>query len=309
MAERSAISWTRSTFNGWIGCTNIGPGCDACYAEALDKRHRWGGDTHWGDDKPRYRTSPSNWAKPIQWNKEAEIEKQTGVVAKGDWHTPGFWPVFCASLADVFDNRVPDQWQMDLWKLIEDTPNLSWLLVTKRIGNVKYMVPSWWLNGFPPQVRILITVVNQAEADRDITKLLALNCKNGVSYEPALGPVDWLRWLGPQCDHGSVPAPGGGAPCPRCLGNTGSFSCHGIEWIIVGGESNQGAHKARPFHVDWARSTIKQCQDAGVPVFVKQLGSYALRSPHPYDRLSTHDKAGADPEYWPADLRVQEFPT
>lgn len=289
MAKESAISWTRSTFNPWVGCTKVGPGCDHCYAEALDKRHRWGGDTHWGDAKPRHRTSVHNWNNPTRWNKLAEEEKRTGIVKKSNWHTPGFWPVFCASLADVFDNKIPEAWRADLWKIVEATPHLSWLLVTKRIGNVERMTPREWLvAGFPAHVRILITVVDQIEADRDIPKLLALPVKNGISYEPALGAVDWSPWLMNEswqhaADYG-----------------------RGIEWLIVGGESTQGGGTARPFDVTWARNAIHQCREAGVPVFVKQVGSNPIYSL--WSAAKVHDRAGAEPKEWPSDIRIQEFP-
>lgn len=275
MAKDTKISWARSTFNCWVGCTKVGPGCDSCYAEALDKRHRWGGATHWGDDKPRHRTSASYWKQPLQWEKRA---------AAGD--RP--WRVFCASLADVFDNQVPASWRLNLWNLIAETPHLSWLVVTKRIGNVAKMVPLHWTHKeFPAHVRILITVVNQEEAERDIPKLLALNCRNGVSYEPALGPVDWRPHLAPRYHDATGPK-------------------RAIEWLIVGGESTQGAGKARPFVLGWGKDTIRQCRVAGVPVFFKQAGSNAVNregAQHPFK-----DRSGADPTEWPDELRVQEFP-
>lgn len=301
MAETTGISWTRSTFNPWIGCTKIGPGCDHCYAAEQDSRKRWdGGKTHWGAGVPRYRTSVHNWNLPLRWNRLCALERETGKVAvQSDWHTPGFWPVFCASLADVFDtdNMSLQHWRLDLWDLIEATPNLSWLLVTKRIGNVAREVPNNWLaNGFPPNVRMLITVVNQEEADRDIPKLLVLPCKNGISYEPALGPITFKDdWLDIGCAQ---------------------HANHGfLHWIIVGGESLQGG-QARAFDIEWARSTIAQCKAAGVACFVKQL------APHPTmgDESSSlgraireggyvlKDRAGADPAEWPEDLRVREFP-
>lgn len=296
MAEASKIAWTRSTFNPFIGCTKVGPGCDHCYAEAQDARYRYGGAAHWGAGVPRYRTGASYWKAPIRWDRLAAIEKETGrlVVQESAWHTPGFWPVFSASLADIFDNEVPEGWRFEFWELVRSTPNLSWLLVTKRIGNVERMIPAWWLEGFPPNVRLLITVCNQDEADRDIPKLLALPCKNGISYEPALGPVDWQThrgWLEPFQDLDPMLN-----RMPR------------VQWIIVGGESTQGAGQARPFVIDWARETIKQCQAAGVAVFMKQLGSRPLRSDDPDDRLSVRDRAGADPTEWPEDLKVQCFP-
>ncbi len=295
MAEKTGIAWTRSTMNPWIGCTKVGPGCDHCYAEAQDSRKRWGAATHWGPGVPRYRISPANWAQPIAWNKKAAKSGEP-------------WRVFCASLADVFDNEVAQAWRQDLWHLIGQTPHLSWLLVTKRIGNVRSMVPGVWLDKFPRNVRLLITVCNQEEADRDIPKLLALPCKNGISYEPALGPVNFHR-----------------------NSSGGIYHAHrGIEWIIVGGESGS---KARPFDLAWARSTVAQCKEAGVPVFVKQLGRYPMPES---DDLSGHrskghsfyrgwtlrycdedehvavdlkDRAGADPAEWPSDLRVREIPS
>ena len=307
MSEKTSIAWCRSTFNPFIGCTKVGPGCDHCYAEALDKRHKWGGAVHWGPGVPRYRTSATNWKQPLLWNKKAEEEhwrgQRDGIPGEFIASRPGFWPVFCASLADVFDNEVPEEWRRDLWRLIKATQNLEWLLVTKRIGNVTKMVPPLWLtsstDGFPPNVRILITVVNQEEADRDIPKLLALPCKNGISYEPALGPVDWSRWLAANDLH---KIDGG----PR------------LDWIIVGGESGPDA---RPFDLGWARKTVEQCTLVDVPVFVKQLGAqpivYATTTPGQRGPIGAEesvtikpfrDRAGADPSEWPDRLRVQEFP-
>ena len=266
MAETTGIAWTRSTFNPWIGCTEVsteksgGGGCDGCYARALDARHKWGGAAHWGSGVPRYRTKEANWAKPLKWDKLAADEKwraEHGEIVTPFVHgRPGFWPVFCASLGDVFDNEVLDEWRHDLFDLIEKTPNLSWLLVTKRIGNVRGMVDYHWnTRGFPPNVRLLITVVNQEEADRDIPKLLALPCKNGVSYEPALGPVDLAEFLlRPLTPHERATVPGD--PVPKTVLDTWlKFRTESprIEWIIVGGESTQPGHTARPFNLEWAR--------------------------------------------------------
>lgn len=297
MAEVTNIAWTDSTFNPWIGCTKVSPGCDHCYAEALDKRHRWGGATHWGDDQPRMRTSAANWRKPIAWNRKAT---ETGKP----------WRVFCASLADVFDNKVPEHWRADLFDLIVATPALTWLLLTKRIGNAAKMLRDLQRPLTPaPNVWIGATIVNAEEAERDVPKLLATPAAvRFVSYEPALGPVDWTRWLG-------------------------------IDWIIVGGESTQGA-KAREFPIRWARSTVQQARKIGAAPFVKQLGSNLIdrndagfegdgddqwpagtadKVEHdPFGQCDEHqgapvrvhlrDRAGANPVEWPEDVRVREFP-
>src|SRR5690606_14613384 len=109
------------TFNPWIGCTKVSPACDGCYAEAMmDKRY---GRVKWGAPGQgagtRERTSKGNWSKPKAWDRKAK--------AAG---TRPF--VFCSSLADVFDNQVPAEWRRDLFELIRATPNLVWLLLTKR---------------------------------------------------------------------------------------------------------------------------------------------------------------------------------
>lgn len=282
MSTTTNIAWTRSTFNPWIGCTKIGPGCDGCYAEALDRRVKFGGHTNWGTGVPRYLTQKNNWDKVKYWDRLARRERETGE-AIGYWPRPGFWPVFCASLADVFDNEVPSRWRHDLYTLIERTPNLQWQIVTKRIGNVHSMIPHAWHDRFPENVRLIITIVDQNEATRDIPKLADFVCKNGISYEPALGPVDWKPFL------------------------------NVIDWIIIGGESTQGAHKARAFHLEWARETIAACIVANIPVFMKQIGSNAhFACPHGVTQkeliANTKARAGDDPNEWPQWLRIREIP-
>jgi len=287
MADRTGIAWTRSTFNPWIGCTEVSPGCDACYARELDKRHRYGGATHWGVGVERFVTGLDYWLKPERWNETAAKERASGKIEdKSDWHTPGFWPVF-PSMCDPFDNEIELGLRAAFWALILDNPNLTWLLLTKRIGNVAKMLPWAYPESAWPNVWIGASVVNQEEADRDVPKLLDTPAaKRFVSYEPALGPINWkVSWL-------SVP-----------IGD-GPERMEGIDQIIVGGESNQGKHKARPFDLEWARSTRRQCRAAGVAFFMKQTGSDHTAL---YERVQK-DRAGADPAEWPEDLRIQEFP-
>ena len=255
----------------------------------------------WGAGQPRRRTSASNWAKPLAWNKRAQQSGERRLV-------------FCSSLADVFDNEVPADWRADLFRLILATPHLTWLLLTKRIGNVATMLHAdqWEHLG---NVWLGITVVNQEESDRDIPKLLSVPAaKRFVSYEPALGPVDWRFAFADgrtACCHvcGFRTNQVGGM-CPndgaRLRGDIG------IDWIIVGGESDQPGMKARPFDIEWARSTVRQCKAAGVACFVKQLGSnpapLIVEAGSVRERLWLKDRAGADPAEWPEDLRVQEWP-
>lgn len=258
MAEETGISWADMTFNPWIGCAKVSPACDGCYADALmgaggrHKRATWGGP---GEGVgTRTRTAPSNWAKPRTWDRKAAAE--------------GTRPfVFCASLADVFDNAVPPEWRRDLFDLIRATPNLTWLLLTKRPGMILKLFretlseadkfatvdpPMTPLSDFwPRNAAIGCSVVNQEEADRDVPKLLqakaALNPAFAfLSMEPLLGAVDGLDWHLP-----------------------------GVDWIIVGGETDQGGHKARPMHPEWVRRLRDVAIQNQVAFHFKQWGEWA----------------------------------
>lgn len=262
MSANSNIEWTDHTFNPWTGCTKISLGCDGCYAEAWSKRA--GAKVgKWGPGAPRVRTTPQNWNLPLRWNAQADaFMAQHGRRQR----------VFCASLADVFDNAVDPAWRADLFALILATPALDWLLLTKRIGNVLSMLPEHVIGGeLPSNVWLGATIVNQAEADRDIPKLLAVNARvRFLSMEPLLGPVE----LGLQCENWSddigMDPETGAYDCCRACDYTGIGNA--IDWVIVGGESGPGA---RPMHPDWARSLRDQCQAAGVPFLFKQWGEWA----------------------------------
>ncbi len=284
MAENTAIEWCDHTFNPWVGCTKVSPACDHCYAERDTPVRilRAKGVETWGPQAIRHRTGKDNWHKPIQWQaKAAEFQALHGRRQR----------VFCASLADVFDNQVPVEWRRDLFDLIELTPDLDWLLLTKRIGNVSEMVrvakSHDWLSG-RRNVWLGATICNQAEADRDIPKLAAVRVGvRFLSMEPLLGPVD-LRmvtktWEPGRCDHCcngdrcDDPSHYDRKRCPHCHGTGGQP----IGWVICGGESGPSA---RPMHPDWARSLRDQCAAAGAPFLFKQWGEW--RPPvddEPYD--------------------------
>lgn len=231
MAENSKIEWTDHTFNPWIGCTKVSPGCDGCYAEAMmDRRY---GRVEWGAGNDRARTSLTNWRKPRQWNKAAA--------------SSGARPfVFCASLADVFDNEVDDLWRDDLFDLIRETPNLIWLLLTKRIGNVLKMTDVGYGSRkmLPPNTAIGATIVNQEEYDRDRIKLWKVKERRDPlftfgSFEPLIGPVILDKF----------------AP----------------DWIIVGGETDQGGHKARFTDTGWIAGLQSQAHTFERAFFMKQM--------------------------------------
>lgn len=264
MAENTKIEWAHHTFNPWIGCTKVSPGCDRCYAEADFATRRK--VVQWGAGQPRKRTAPSTWAQPLRWNAEAG--------KRGERES-----VFCASLADWADNEVPTAWRLDLAELIKTTRHLIWLLLTKRIGNAKAMLAEMFPDGTPDNVWIGASITSQAEADRDIPKLLAVPAaKRFVSMEPLLGPVDLQKACTaccpnrPRCcEHSSgdrvvIDSEDGGI-LVECI----CSRLNGLHWVIVGGESGPNA---RPMHPDWARSLRDQCQAAGVPFFFKQWGEW-----------------------------------
>ncbi len=284
MSANTNIEWCDHTFNPWTGCMKVSPGCDGCYAEAWSKRA--GAKVgKWGPGAPRVRTSATNWKLPLKWEAAAAAFQ----VEHGRRQR-----VFCASLADVFDNEVDPQWRYELFNLILSTPSLDWLLLTKRIGNAARMIDetlpasmkalpadcpvSWpW-----PNVWIGATIVNQEEADRDIPKLLQVPAaKRFLSMEPLLGAVD-LQKLHLTSGYGAGPCTGCGsstyidALSGKCYCDNG---CDGprfprLDWVIAGGESGPAA---RPSHPDWYRSLRDQCEDGGVAFLFKQWGEWAPR--------------------------------
>lgn len=329
MAENSKIEWAHHTFNPWYGCQPVGPGCDHCYAEGWAKRS---GLVQWGPGAERRRSSAANWKKPLRWDRQAEIaieawEKfkatQPGLTDQA-LEAQGFVKpvrprVFCASLADVFDNAVPAEWRADLFRVILQTPYLDWLLVTKRIGNAHRLMEeavyrvTGSQTGWPwHNVWLGITVCNQAEANRDIPKLLAVPARvRWLSIEPLLGPVDLSRWI-EQIDHcgfcgvehepGQVVVRDSGADvCPSCGTENVTISTWGHEQAeryrtgeryndestagradidgtsptinwVVAG--GESGPKARPMRPDWARSLRDQCAAAAVPFLFKQWGEW-----------------------------------
>ena len=241
MGETTGITWTNHTFNPWVGCTKVSPGCTHCYAETLmDKRL---GKVQWGPQGTRVRTSPDNWKQPLKWDRKA---KRDGVRRK----------VFCASLADVFEDHpsIDPQWRADLFTMIDQTTNLDWLLLTKRPENINRMVADYagdveWLTSGQKRIWLGTTVENQAMADKRIPELMNTPevAVKFLSCEPLLGPVNFVQTFWDS----SLSYPSG-------------------LWVIAGGESGPGS---RPMDLSWPLSLLDQCHEARVPFFFKQWGS------------------------------------
>lgn len=301
MGANTAIEWANHTFNPWRGCTKISAGCEHCYAETLSARNH-GALGVWGLNGTRVVAAESMWRQPLKWDRDAaearRFYEEYSAAAKAtdpkyDAPAPSRPRVFCASLADVFEDwrgtinesggtiddsagRIlytisGDSWFTEplypecrdltmagvrarLFSLIDQTPNLDWLLLTKRPENIAAMMPS----GVRRNVWLGTSVEDQETAEERIPHLLAVPAAvHFLSCEPLLGPIDLTRFLGDAHEEfqtGPVPA--------------------GINWVIVGGES--GPH-ARAMTPAWVRSIRDQCADANVPLFFKQWGEHDQR--------------------------------
>jgi protein gp37 len=226
MTANTAIQWTTHTFNPWWGCTKVSDGCKFCYAESLD--HRYGGN-HWGPQAARKLRAEAGWREPLRWDQDA--------ARHGDRAR-----VFCASMADVFeDNPQVEDARTRLWALIEQTPHLDWLLLTKRPENIAALLPPAWRQDPRPHVWLGTSAENQAQAERRIPHLLTVPAAvHFLSCEPLLGPLDLRSYLG----------------------------C-GVDWVITGGESGPQARPAQPA---WFRTIRDDCLRHGIAFFHKQNG-------------------------------------
>lgn len=256
MGKKTGISWTNHTFNPWWGCAKVSPACDSCYAETWAKRT---GHDVWGSDSPRRFFGEKHWSEPLLWNKAAQV---AGIRRK----------VFCASMADVFEVRLDlNPARERLWALIKATPWLDWLLLTKRADFILELIPLEWEHDPPSNAWFGVTAENERMAALRLGHLreFKANPLPWVSYEPALGPVDWNPYL--------------------------DF----VRWIIFGGESGASPRKSE---ARWAASTLIQCRSEGAAFFNKQAGSLLARE------WGCENKEGKIPDEWPAEYRVQEFP-
>lgn len=291
MAEHTHISWADDTFNPWIGCTKVGPACDGCYADALMgqngryKRATWGGP---GQRAVLSKTAPSTWKMPLKWEREAAADR---LLPLGDRRWPAGRFVFCASLADVFDKDADPAWRRELFDLIRATPNLTWLLLTKRPQNIvkmfvdtvedelgAYADETGFRSQWPRNAAIGCTIVTQAEANRDVPHLANAATWLKVpfaflSMEPLLEEVDLtnittLQFRGAEKLNALTGVLSGvfGDYCPTRLTPIG--------WVISGRETDQGGHEARPTPDGPFLSLARQCDRFGTPYHHKQNGEW-----------------------------------
>ena len=222
MGRDSTIEWTDHTFNPWWGCAKVSPGCQHCYAERLSTRY---GHDVWGPGATRRTFGDDHWDQLRKWDLDAS---KNGRPAR----------VFCASMADVFDEEAPKAEQDRLWSAIERTPHLRWQLLTKRPERILKCIPTQWRTRARQNVWYGTSVENKDYywRIRELRRVPAV--VRFLSVEPLLGPVDRLPLAG-------------------------------IDWVIVGGESGTSAREIRE---EWVISIRDRCERRGVPFFFKQWG-------------------------------------
>jgi protein gp37 len=238
MAQNSKIEWTDHTANLWHGCTKVHEGCDNCYAETLSKRF---GNDIWGNDKPRIEIK-SVWNYLHKYQK---LAKEANEIHR----------VFVGSMMDIFEKPMPlvdregkESYNENtglvrdkfFYQIVPNSPNLMFLLLTKRPSNINKYIPESWKSNPPENVMFGTSPVNQDTANKLILQLLQVNGRRFLSVEPQLDSINIQGFL---------------------------FN-GGIDWVIQGGES--GHHK-RPFNLEWAYYLKQQCESTNTPYFFKQI--------------------------------------
>jgi len=341
--SKTKIEWAEHSWNPTRGCSRVSEGCRNCYAEAMAARFSGPGKPFENfaqigrvivTDGQQSHTTPYRWTGKVEL-----IPSMLDIPLRR--RKPTTWSV--NSMSDLFHEALPDEAIDRVFAAMALCPQHTFQVLTKRAGRMLHYLkrldvirnpghqgktwgtwePVWedftdqtrWLYGKPwplPNVWLGVSAENHETAAARIPLLLQTPAAvRFVSYEPALGPMDfsrWLRGLCPQC-HGFNDYCADVALCETCKGLNGI----GLDWIIVGGESGPGA---RPFDLAWARSAIEQCRAAGVSCFVKQLGTApeqacngkhcgGCKCPHAVELKSSK---GGDMAEWPADLRIREMP-
>lgn len=312
MGTDSGIAYVDHTFNPWIGCDKVSPGCKNCYAEVetFPRISKKRGLPLWGPNAARHRTSASNWRLPYRWNREAADARALAAIEGNPYERPR---VLCASLCDICeDRRDLDPWRTELWNLIEQCAELDWMLLTKRPECITRMVPDTWLRlpddckcdyadskhvcqgpraGWPSHAWFGTSIEDQRAADERIPHLLEVPARvRWLSAEPLIRPLD----LSMHLQFFNV--------------KTWKRAPSEIHLVVVGAEG----HGKRPCDLSWIRSIRDQCNDAGVACFIKQLGSNPSQNAAASEMFgsiaSLKHRKGADPAEWPTDLRVQQMP-
>lgn len=304
----TTIAWTTESWNpiravnpatgkvGWY-CQKVSPGCFNCYAQTWN-RFRGNGRRYdvRGGEGLHIAISVDALMKPLQWKKGRRV--------------------FVCSMTDLFLDQHTDEMIDQVFAVMLASPQHTFQVLTKRPerarkylttrGRLDDIYGQGYIIGRPvdaaawplPNVWVGVSAEDQERADERIPVLLETPAAvRWVSYEPALGPIDFTDIRAGEAAW-RLNALTGEEFYPGSI-RRGAYAK--LDWIVVGGESGRGA---RPFHIEWAQNTIDQCRAAGVAVFVKQLGTVIAKN-HP-DVFE--DSKGENPEEWPQRLRVREYP-
>jgi protein gp37 len=285
MGKDTKIAEFDHTFNPWWGCAKIAIGCQNCYAKAFAHRLRW---EVWGKNKCRRFFGPNHWAAPIRWNRNAGKSDRSCYV-------------LCGSMCDVFEIHSQQSYEQvfqrpereKLWALIDQTPQLTWMLLTKRPENIETLLPHQWRrenNGkIPANVWFGYSASNQADFDTGWPTMESFGyfsyAKLFLSLEPLLGYINLDSWLTDEVDCGDE--------------HNFERGTKGIDWVRIGGETGRGA---RRMALDWVTYVLQKCERDGTPAYLSQLGTIQARI------LGLSDTKGAKVNEWPAQLRVQQLP-
>ena len=299
----TTIAWTDETINPIVGCSRVAgsPGCERCYAATAAKTARL-------QQFPQYQ-------KVAKWNGTVEfVENQLDRLLR--WKKGK--RIFLCSMADMFHENVPFEWIEQIFSTIEDFPQHTFQILTKRpermieffdwyiARNSDHSVGLQW--SIPDNIWLGVSCENQAMADKRIPLLMKIPAKvRFLSCEPLLEPINLSKFLPIEWSEIAE-------DWIESWPGIGSYSTNDYpSWVIAGGESGAGS---RPCHIDWIRDIASQCQSAKVPVFIKQLGSNAIASSPYVDgvakshyKLKLKDRKGADINEFPEDLRIQQFPS
>jgi len=186
MAEHTGIEWCDATFNPWWGCERVSPACAHCYADTLSKRYA-AGKQLWGDGHDFRFFGDKHWAEPLKWARL--LPGKLGRRPR----------VFCASMADVFEERPElDEHRARLFDLIEATPELDWLILTKRAQEMhdRYYAGGWTIT---ENLWLGVSIENsrytwRADVLREIPAAVRF-----ISAEPLLGSLYDGRRNGNDC--------------------------------------------------------------------------------------------------------------
>jgi protein gp37 len=295
VAEYSNIEWTDATWNPVTGCSIASPGCNNCYAMQL------------AGTRLQHHPSRAGLTKMVKggkhvWTGEVRFNEQW-LTQPLHWRRPRM--IFVCAHGDLFHENVPWEWLDQTFDVMERADWHTYQVLTKRSAEMLAYIKHRYAGRTPPKhIWLGVSAERQKEADERIPDLLATPAAvRFVSLEPLLGPIDLT--------HIRIPLAGASYMTRSALEATDNLNKGAatpgrdqrLDWIILGGESGDGA---RPFDIDWARSILRQCKVAGVPAFMKQLGSNPYSDGRPM-HAAPRGKYG-DPAGWPPELRVREMP-